>query len=101
MFTVSPKRADPVPGPRPGPELARYDQVYSERTGAPAPVSPPALPGEALGVLSAVLDRDGQQHSATQTQNQALSDADHLAVLHAIWADETTYARYRITTSSS
>src|SRR5579859_4923221 len=26
VFTTSPKRADPVPGPRPAPELARYDQ---------------------------------------------------------------------------
>jgi hypothetical protein len=46
-------------------------------------------------VLSAVIDRDGQQHSATQTRNQALSDADHLAVLYAIWADQTTPARQK------
>ena len=26
VFTQSPKRADPAPGPRPAPELARYDQ---------------------------------------------------------------------------
>ena len=44
-------------------------------------------------MLSAVLDHDGQQHSATQTRNQALADADHLAVLHAIWTAETTPAR--------
>ena len=44
-------------------------------------------------MLSGVLDRDGQQLSATQTRNQALSDADHLALLHAIWAAETTPAR--------
>ena len=31
VFTLSPKRADPVPGPRPAPELARYDR----RTTAP------------------------------------------------------------------
>jgi hypothetical protein len=40
-----------------------------------------------------VLDRDAQQRSATQTRNQALADADHLAILHAIWAAETTPAR--------
>jgi hypothetical protein len=40
-----------------------------------------------------VLDRDGQQQSATQTRGQALADADHLAILHAIWAAETTPAR--------
>ena len=44
-------------------------------------------------MLAGVLDRDGQQQSATQTRNQALADADHLAILHAIWAAETTPAR--------
>ena len=93
MFTTSPKRADPVPGPRPAPELARYDQIHAERDGVRAPATPPAAPGAALGVLAGVLDRDGQQHSATQTRQQALADADHLAVLHAIWTAETTPAR--------
>ena len=93
VFTISPKRADPVPGPRPAPELARYDQIHTERTGEPAPGTPPARPGEALGVLAAVLDRDGQQRSATQARQQALADADHLALLHAIWTAETTPAR--------
>jgi AAA domain-containing protein/TrwC relaxase len=66
VFTTSPKRADPVPGPRPAPELARYDQIQSERNGGSAPLTPPAAPGEALGVLATVLGRDGQQQSATQ-----------------------------------
>jgi hypothetical protein len=44
-------------------------------------------------VLAGVLGRDGQQHSATQTRDQTLADADHLALLHAIWAAETTPAR--------
>jgi hypothetical protein len=98
VFTTSPKRADPVPGPRPAPELARYDQIQAERDGVRAPVTRPAAPGAALGVLASVLDRDGQQHSATQVRQQALADADHLAVLHAIWTAETTPAcqqRYR------
>ena len=98
VFTTSPKRADPVPGPRPAPELARYDQIQAERDGVRAPVTRPAAPGAALGVLAGVLDRDGQQHSATQTRQQALADADHLAVLHAIWTAETAPAcqqRYR------
>ena len=93
VFTTSPKRADPVPGPRPAPELARYDQIHAERDGVRAPSTSPAAPGAALGVLAGVLDRDGQQHSATQTRQQALADADHLAVLHAIWTTETTSAR--------
>ena len=93
VFTVSPKRADPVPGPRPAPELARYDQIHAERDGVPAPPPRPASSGTALGVLAAVLDHDGQQLSATQTRQQALADADHLAVLHAIWSAETAPAR--------
>jgi hypothetical protein len=44
-------------------------------------------------VLSAVLDNDGQQLSATQARSQALADADHLAVLYAIWTTETTPTR--------
>jgi hypothetical protein len=93
VFTTSPRRADPVPGPRPAPELARYDHIHAERAGRSAPATLPAAPAEALAVLAAVLDRDGQQHSATQTRRQALADADHLAVLHAIWTAETTPAR--------
>src|SRR6202011_527968 len=51
VFTVSPKRADLVPAPRPAPELARYDQIHAERDGVRAPAPPPASPGTALGVL--------------------------------------------------
>ena len=68
VFTASPKHADPVPGPRPAPELARYDKILAERAGVPAPETGPAQPGTALGVLAAVLDHDGQQLSATQTR---------------------------------
>ena len=93
VFTTSPKRADPVPGPRPAPELARYDHIHTERDRVRAPAPRPAPPGAALGVLAGVLDRDGQQASATQTRQHALADADHLAVLHAIWTAETTPAR--------
>jgi hypothetical protein len=39
------------------------------------------------------VDRDGQQLSATQTWNQAMADADHLALLNAIWTTETAPAR--------
>jgi hypothetical protein len=81
VFTASPKRADPAPGTRSAPELARYDRLAAAPGGQPAPASSPR---EALAVLSGVLDRDGQQHSATQTRNHALADADHLALLHAI-----------------
>ena len=92
VFTASPKTADPAPGPRPAPELARYDRRATAGSGPAAPAATPAGP---LAVLAGVLDRDGQQQSATQTRSQALADADHLAVLHAIWAAETTPARDR------
>jgi hypothetical protein len=65
----------------------------AERAGDRAPATPPAAVGTALGVLSAVLERDGQQRSATQARSQALADADHLALLHAIWIAETSPAR--------
>jgi conjugative relaxase-like TrwC/TraI family protein len=93
VFSTSPKQADPAPGPRPAPELARYDRIYPERNGVRAPATRPASPGTALAVLAGVLARDGQQRSATQARNQALADADHLAVLHAIWTAEITPAR--------
>ena len=85
VFTQAPKRADPVPGPRPAPELARYDNKRAERSGVPAPPISSAPPGQALAVLAAVLERDGQLLSATQDWHRFLASADHLAILHAIW----------------
>jgi hypothetical protein len=93
VFTLSQKRADPAPGPRPAPELARYDKLTTGHTAAPDPAAAPAGTEDAVGVLADVLDRDGQQLSATQTWQRALADADHLALLHAIWTDQTAAAR--------
>jgi AAA domain len=91
VFTASPKTADPAPGPRPAPELARYDRRAAAAGGPAVPAA--TTPCEALTVMASVVGRDGQQRSATQTRNQALSDADHPALLHAIWTAETTPAR--------
>jgi len=91
VFTLSPKRADPAPGPRPAPELARYDRITARHDAEPAAAA--AGTRDALGVLAAVLDRDGQQLSASQTWQQALANADHLAILHAIWTGQITPAR--------
>ena len=44
-------------------------------------------------MLAGVLDRDGRQLSASQTRRQALANADHLAILNAIWTSQTTPAR--------
>ena len=91
VFTAVPEAADPVPGPRPAPELARYDRITADRDGEPATAA--AETGDALRVLAGVLDRDGQQSSASQTWQHALANADHLAILNAIWTAETTPAR--------
>jgi hypothetical protein len=93
VFTLSPKLADPAPDPRPAPELARYDKHVTGQAAGPDPAAEPAGTRDALGVLADVLERDGQQLSATQTWQQALADADHLAILDAIWAAETIPAR--------
>jgi AAA domain len=48
-------------------------------------------------VLAPVVRRDDAELSATETRDQALSDADHLGVLHAIWMDQCraeAYGRY-------
>ena len=92
VFTQSPKRADPAPGPRPAPELARYDRLSGQRAD-PAPTSNGGDAKDPTGVLAEVLGRDSGQLSASQTWQQALSDADHLAVLHSIWTAETTSVR--------
>jgi hypothetical protein len=93
VFTLSPKLADPAPGPRPAPELDRYDQHATGPAAGPGPSAEPAGIRDALAVLADVLERDGQQLSASQTWQQALADADHLAILHAIWTAETSPAR--------
>jgi conjugative relaxase-like TrwC/TraI family protein len=92
VFTQSLKRADLTPGPRPAPELARYDR-FTTQPDVSAPAGSAAGTEEAMAVLAEVVGRDGQQLSASETMRQALADADHLAVLHVIWTAETTPAR--------
>jgi hypothetical protein len=67
-------------GLEPGQRIERepYDLLFGERK---------VPDGTQLGRLP------GEQYSATQTRSQALADADHLAILHAIWTAETTPAR--------
>ena len=92
VFTVTPRLADPRPGPRPAPELVRARRLGTERTGQ---MAVPAAPAgrEATGVLADVLVRDGAELSALETQEQSFSSADNLAILHAQWQAETSAAR--------
>ena len=102
VSTTPARVADPAPGTRPAPELERYERNRQEREGylpAQRPVPPGgADPREPIAVLADILDRDGARLSATETRQRNLANADHLAVLGAIWAAETKDAqdtRYR------
>jgi conjugative relaxase-like TrwC/TraI family protein len=98
VYTQPPRRADLAPGPRPAPELARYDRL-ARQAGAPGASAGKTVGEEAardpVGVLAEVLGRDGRQLSASQAREQALANADHMAILHAIWTAETSPARQR------
>jgi conjugative relaxase-like TrwC/TraI family protein len=95
VFSTPAKLADPdpAPGARPAPELARYDRLNNQGGSlAPDPNDPETIsPVRVLAEM--IAGRDGAAQSASQTWSQALADADHLAVLHAIWDAETTLAR--------
>src|SRR3984957_18927555 len=92
VFTTSTKLSDPAPGTRPAPELARYDRLTAPASRDPD--DPQA--SSAVSVLAEMITgRDAAAESASQAWRQALADADHLAVLHAIWTAETTPARER------
>ncbi|HEU5392798.1 MAG TPA: MobF family relaxase [Streptosporangiaceae bacterium] len=98
VFTAPARLADPRPGTRPAPELERYDRIRREReellTAQPAPSPGGAELREPIAVLADVLSRDGAELSATETRRRNLANADHLAVLHAIWTAETQAARH-------
>ena len=61
----------------------RTAKIDAERSGVPASPTPPAPLGTALGVLSAVLDHDGQQISATQTRHRRSPTRPHRQVMPA------------------
>ena len=82
VFTLSPKIADPQPGPVPAPELARFERITAERDGRAA--GGRGNDERALGVLADVLQREGAELSALDYQARQLSQADHLGELNAI-----------------
>ena len=88
VFTTPTKLSDPAPGARPAPELARYDRLTAPADGpAPAGRDDPGTTSAVSVLAEMITSRDGAEQSASQAWRQALADADHLAVLHAIWAD--------------
>ena len=83
--------ADPRPGPRPAPELARQERLDREHAGlGDAQEARPAREEvTAEQVLAQCLGRDGQQLSATDTRAAEWSDADRLDVLGVQWQHVT------------
>ena len=96
-FTQPARPADPQAGTRPAPELERHARIEAARAGLPAPPAPPGStqpdPREPVAVIADALDRDGAETSALQTWDRALADADHLAVLNAVWQDQAARLR--------
>src|SRR6266536_103668 len=87
---TQPARADPAPGTRPDPELARQREVDRERAGLPAEAGDQEEPGRtAVAVLADCLDRVEAEPAARDYQRTSLANADHLAAQHAEWADLT------------
>jgi hypothetical protein len=83
--------ADPRPGPRPAPELARAERLDREHAGiGDAQQARLAREGiTAEQVLAQCLARDGQQRSATDIRAAEWSDADRLDVLGVQWQHVT------------
>jgi len=81
--------------PAPDPEIARQRRLQADREGTgPAAVLDDEDP---ITILAPVVQRDNAELSATEARERALSDADHLGTLHAIWMDQCraeAYDRY-------
>jgi hypothetical protein len=85
--------ADPSPGTRADPELARAELLRRERAGFPAePADADPDVREPVAVLADCLDREAGEESATAYQRHSLARADHLGLLHARWADQVKAA---------
>jgi hypothetical protein len=93
VFTHTARVADPEAGTRPAPELERHERVQRERAGLPAAAAAGAdgrpEPRDAIAVAADILGLDGSEASATEAQSRALTNADHLALLNAMWQWET------------
>ena len=91
-FTSPARIADVEAGTRPAPELDRHQRIERERDGYSAEPAEPRgnpEPRDAIAVAADILEHDGSQESALETQSRALANADHLAILNAMWHGET------------
>jgi hypothetical protein len=98
FFTASPRAADPQPGTRPAAELARQRMLDREREGLPGQEAEPDPGGEdftAAAVAARIMERDGQELSATEIRAAELADADRLDLLYSQWETVTQDAARR------
>jgi hypothetical protein len=72
-------------GPAADPEIARQLKLEADRDGAVSAVA--AGERDPIAILAPAVRRDDIQLSATETREHALSNADHLGSLYAIWHD--------------
>jgi conjugative relaxase-like TrwC/TraI family protein len=79
--------------PAPDPEVARQRRLQADRESVQHQVA--LEHQDPISLLAPVVRRDDAELSATETHEQALSDADHLGVLHAIWMDQCRAEAYR------
>jgi conjugative relaxase-like TrwC/TraI family protein len=86
---IQPREADPRPGTRPDPELARRERLERERAGLPPEPTEAPADGvrDPVAVLADCMDREQAELSASEYQSRGLANADHLGVLHTRWAD--------------
>jgi hypothetical protein len=100
MVAIQPREADPRPGTRADPELARREHLERERAGLPPePLEQPDDEvRDPVAVLADCMDRDEAELSASDYRKCVLANTDHLGILYARWADLTGKAdreRYR------
>jgi hypothetical protein len=72
--------------PAPDPEINRQRKLQADResTGPRAALDST----DPVMILAPAVRRGAAELSATEARDQALSDADHLGVLHATWMDQ-------------
>jgi hypothetical protein len=99
QVAIQPREAEPQPGTRPDPELARHERVQQERAGLPLePDVQAEHEREPIAVLADCMDREESEESASEYRQRALANVDHLAVVYARWADlagEADHERYQ------